>query len=258
VTDDNAARLAADLARVPAVPAGAHLDEEALFALVTDAMSGSAEAAALAHLETCPACAERAAGASAGATAARAASRRAAAVVARYAFLHVVAIAAVRVAQREDAARRRLRTRAIAWQAMSPGALSCALIDREGGPVLALRSASPDWSGIPLHYVIRDARSGAPWADGWFVAHADGDSGSGWETNVPLRAASPLPAEWDVEIARAEFNPSSPPTPAELDSLRLAVRESSARDLDAWRRWLDAAVTAGQLSDELRRSLLPA
>src|SRR5258706_5222531 len=101
VTPNGSTRLVADLAAMPEVPIGPHLDLDALSGLVTNSLSAGAEEEALAHLGSCASCAEQAAHALQGVLSARQAAQRA--------FLRMVAVVAVTtIAGRGIVARRRL------------------------------------------------------------------------------------------------------------------------------------------------------
>jgi hypothetical protein len=250
LSPQGATRLIADLSTIPQSPVGPHLDTETLSGLVTNSLSAAGETEALAHLVSCAACAEEAAHALHGVMSARRATDRA--------FLQVVAFVAVTIARRDAVARRRLATRGSEWKTMSPEGFSCALLERPAGvPVFAIRSAAPDCADVPLRCVIRDANSGESWAETWVVLHHEGTGpGVACEAAVRLPATLPFPDEWTAEVNRCEFNPGRSPTAAERESLQQAMKDASARDLAAWRQWLEQEVTGGRVSDSIRRVLL--
>ena len=253
---EGATRLIADLAAVPEGPVGPHVDEELLFGLASGSLSATTEADALAHLASCPSCAERAAAASlAGVPPTKVhvpigAAERALVEV-------MTLVAAVRVAARSPTARRSLVTRSIDWQDMSQEGLSCAVYEKPAGqPVFAVRSRTPEWAERPLRCAIRDIGANTMWAETWLVMHDESRStGIACEAEVVLGAPLPLPKEWAARVSGCEFDAQHPLTMTDLEPLREVIAKAPARDRAAWRRWLDEEVNGSRLSDRDRRTL---
>jgi hypothetical protein len=256
LTRDAATRLVADLAAIPEEPIGAHLGNDVLFGLVTNALSPSSEVEVIAHLASCASCARDAAAALEGVMTVNA--REAGAAAAR-AFMQVVAIIAVTAARHRALGRRRLATRSVDWREMSREGFSCALVERPQGQATFLaRSTTREWADVPLRCVIRDSQSGATWHETWFVMRREQESETfACAATVELGTALPLPDDWDAEISRCEFARDTQPTRAELESLRAAIQRMSAEDVDLFRRWFDDAVATGRLSAAIRHMLVP-